>query len=350
MADKALYAVVTAFKSGDRQQARHLIHPLLKQPTSDRWYMAALLSKSPQQARSCLQRALALDPDHDKARERLQQLDLLEADFSPDPAISEADLPPLAALVADDVVLPTEKPFNPHKASVQLADVLQKGGAPPARRQRSIWFYIGVGSALLMSLSATYFVLMVLGSGIPGRIRGIVTGVHPVFVQDATLVYATPVAVVDGTPYYSQPLSEYGDAGATPISAIHGTPVYARPDAVVVVTPSKTRALRLQEPLSDILEPGFAHEYTFEAVRGEELAVGVQFFSFTAQRVGRNVAILSPNDTSAGQACMRDRILQGDNGVAFTCQIHMSGVWKLRLFGREGESSGAYVVALDSFS
>jgi hypothetical protein len=119
---------------------------------------------------------------------------------------------------------------------------------------------------------------------------------------------------------------------------------------VVVVAPAKTQVLTRQQPISDILEPGFAHEYTFYATQGEELAVGIQFFSPTAQRVSRNIAILDPAGRNAEGQCVRDSLLQGDNGVIFSCQIYASGDWQIRLFGREGESSGVYVVAVETFT
>jgi hypothetical protein len=261
-------------------------------------------------------------------------------------------MPSLTDLVADEVIFPTEKPYDPDSARIEMQQRLRETPfkQPQRRRRRSRWFYIAIGSSILMSTSLTYFALMALGSGLPGQIRGLITGIRPVILEpDATLVYATPVAVVDGTPYYGRPLSEIGDANATPVRDINGTPVYARPDAVIVVEPSKSQALQHQQPISDILEPGFAHEYVFDGFQGQELAIGVQFFSPTASRVNRNVVILDPDEVGTDRVCDRDRILEGDNGVAFICQINKTGQWKLRLFGREGESSGAYVVALEVF-
>lgn len=347
MPDAALQPVIEAIKAGDRQQARRLLRPLLRQPTADRWYVAALLSGSSGAARTSLQRALELDPQHEKARQRLAQLAGEEQ-----PEFSEADMPSLTDLVADEVVLPTEKPVDLYHARVELDQRLrqQPFKQPPRRRRRSRWLYVSLGSGLLLSLSLSYFALMALGSGLPGQIRGLITGNRPVVLEaGATPVYATPVAVVDGTPYYVRPLSEIGDAGATPVREINGTPVFALPDAVIVVEPSKSQELVEQQPVSDILEPGFAHEYVFSGFQGQELAIGVQFFSPTANRVNRNVVILDPDEFSAERLCERDRILEGDNGVAFICQINKTGQWKLRLFGREGESSGAYVVALEVF-
>lgn len=350
MPDAELQAVIAALKVGDSRRARARLQPLLRQPSADRWYMAALLCSTPQQAVTALEKALALDPAHQRARRRLIQLQNAQTEHE---TISEADLPPLADLIADEVVIPTEKPYDPQPAAAQFYDMLRERPVRPRRRRRrTAWTYISIISFILLSLSSSYFVLLVLGSGIPGRLRSVFTGIQPVFAPESTIVYATPVAVIDGTPYYARPLEEYGSAltNATPVTEINGTPVYARPDAVVAVVPAKSTELTRQQPISDILEPGFAHEYVFTAELGEELAVGVQFFSPTAQRVGRNVAILDPDERSAEQICTRSQILQGDNGVAFICPVHKAGRWKLRLFGREGESSGAYVVAIEKFA
>lgn len=354
MTDAELQPVIRALQAGNRAQAQALLRPLLHQPSADRWYLAALLSATPERALVALNHALALEPHHERARRRLTQLQgAVEPEAAHD-TIAEEDLPPLAALVADDVVIPVDKPFNPAPVEAQFFETLRSRPLKKQqrKRRRTIWTRIALVSGILLSLSSTYFVLLVLGSGIPGRLRGIVTGVHPIFAPDATVVYATPVAMIEGTPYYGRPLEDYGSASidATPVTEIGGTPVYARPDAVVVVEPVKSAVLTGQQPISDILEPGFAHEYTFTAMQGEELAIGIQFFSPTAQRVSRNVVIIGPNDSSAEGVCQRDHILQGDNGVVFICPVHQSGTWKVRLFGRESESSGAYVIAIEDFA
>ncbi len=353
MADSELHPVITALKAGDSRQARALLQPLLRQPSADRWYMAALLCSTPQQAITALEKALALDPGHERAQKRLDQLQNAVSPQTQHETISEDDLPPLAALIADEVVIPADKPYNPRPAAAQFYEGLREPPVRPRRRRkRTIWTYISIASFISLSLSSSYVVLLVLGSAVPGRLRSVFTGIQPVFAPESTIVYATPVAVIDGTPYYARPLEEYGSAStnATPVTEINGTPVYARPDAVVVVIPAKSTELTRQQAISDILEPGFAHEYVFAAELGEELAIGVQFFSPTAQQVSRNVAILDPDGGDGERFCVRERILQGDNGVAFICPIHKAGQWKLRLFGREGESSGAYVVAIEKFA
>ncbi|MBZ0298969.1 MAG: hypothetical protein K8J31_04465, partial [Anaerolineae bacterium] len=177
------------------------------------------------------------------------------------------------------------------------------------RRKRGTWFYVGIVGSMLLSLSASYFVLLVLGSPIPGRLRSLL-------------------------------------GGAAPVAEIDGVPLDQVPDAVMKIPPSLSKIVTQQEPLAEILEPGIVHEYTFTARAGEEVAIGIQFFSPTAQRVNRNIAILDPEGKDADRLCPRDRILQGDNGAAIICTIHRSGTWQVRLLGREGESSGAYVVSV----
>jgi hypothetical protein len=79
------------------------------------------------------------------------------------------------------------------------------------------------------------------------------------------------------------------------------------------------------------------------------MAVMVQFLSPTANSVSRNVAILDPAGENAEGECLRDSILQGDNGVVLDCRIQRTGVWRVRIFGRDGESTGAYVVSVERF-
>ena len=35
------------------------------------------------------------------------------------------------------------------------------------------------------------------------------------------------------------------------------------------------------------------------------------------------------------------------SGTAFICTIYKGGTWKLQVFGRDGESTGAYVITYD---
>jgi hypothetical protein len=286
---RELKAIRDALESGEKAAARKRLRPLLsQQPSADIWYLAALACETDVQAIKALRHALEHEPLHSQANRMLHRLE----GATPRQA-SSSSLP----------VTPTEP--------------LKEEEIPPLKkvkyhRKRSVWTYIGCGGSILMSLSAVLIVMSYTGSPVLGEIIGFLSGKGPV-------------------------------------REIEGTPVELREDAPLVVTPQQSKNLRAEGTLSDTLDPGYSHEYTFSATRGEELLVGIQFFSPTASRVSRNVAVLDPDGENAERACARDRIIQGDSGLALDCRIHRSGVWRLRIFGREGESTGAYVVSIQRF-
>jgi hypothetical protein len=99
-----------------------------------------------------------------------------------------------------------------------------------------------------------------------------------------------------------------------------------------------------------VLDPGIGHEYFFDVNTGDEISVGIWFVSPTATRVSRNVAILDANNANAESRCQRDTPFgEGDTNVAFSCPINLTGTWKVRVFGIEGESTGAYFITADRF-
>ncbi|MBZ0281775.1 MAG: tetratricopeptide repeat protein [Anaerolineae bacterium] len=70
-----LSEVQSALKQGDRQKAAQILKTLLKErPSADAWVMAARMTNNPDTARQHLQRALALEPKHVKARDMLRDL------------------------------------------------------------------------------------------------------------------------------------------------------------------------------------------------------------------------------------------------------------------------------------
>ena len=293
------FAIIRALDNGEKAQARRLLRPLLeREPTAELWYLAARASEKPQHEIACLERALALDPFHAQSRQRL--LVLRDSQPLPTPAperLTERPLP--------DAPRRTAQPMKPPAAAPAPADLppLKKVGSHRKGGSRRT---LGCLSLLLLSLVSSYFVLLVLGSGIPGQLRALLTGAQP------------PV-------------------------------VSTSPDAVYIIPPSQSKNIKRSETLSDILEPGYTHELRFMAERGEELVVALQFFSPTAQGVGRNVAVFDANGGEARERCLRDSILAGNTGVAFTCTIHTSGEWSLRVYGREGESTGAYFASVERF-
>jgi serine/threonine protein kinase len=181
------------------------------------------------------------------------------------------------------------------------------------KRKRGVWFYVALLALVLMGLTSTFFILMVIGSPIPDQITSILSGKRPVL-------------------------------------DVNGTPVRDIPNIVLTVQPQKTGTLKRNSTVADTLSPGYMHEYTFSVTSGEEIAVGVQFLSPTATRVTQNVAVLKPDGTPAGGQCQQDHILDGDTGIAYDCRIDQSGDWRIRIFGIEGESSGAYAASFQRFN
>lgn len=289
-----LIPIVGAINAGDKPRARALLQSLLKtSPSAEAWYQASRVAEKPEHELVCLQRALGYDPLHREARRRLSEL-------QPTPA---------APVMPDERRTTTERKAaaDSVKAQPKPEDVPLKKAR--RRRKRGTWFYVGIVAAVLLSLSSSYFVMLVLGSPLPGRLRSLL-------------------------------------GAQAPVTEINGVPLDQVPDAVFKIPPARSSEVKQVEPLADILEPGVVHEYTFAARAGEEVAIGIQFFSPSAQRVNRNIGVLDPQGKDAVGQCDRDQILQGDNGAVITCQIDRTGIWQVRILGREGESGGAYVVSV----
>ncbi|NWG16873.1 MAG: hypothetical protein HXY41_09580 [Chloroflexi bacterium] len=307
----SLQPVREAIKAGDKRRARELLRPLLADdPTADTWFLAAQASPTREQAIRFLNRALALDPTHERAGRALSRLS----------APADDALPPLESLVQPPISIP-ETALPPLKKA-------------RAQRRRSSWALVGLAGSLLLSLSLTYAALTALGSPIAAQVRAILGG-GPSQSSEGTPVFGQPRQPDSGAPVIGQP-SGGGDGS-----------IGSSPSSSFVVRPNKSVELKRQQPVSDVLDAGFAHEYTFEAARGEEIAVGVQFLSPTAKKVGMNVAVIGPDGYNAESRCQRDQILTDGSSVAFICTVHQSGIWKLQLFGRDGESTGVYVVTYE---
>lgn len=312
--------VLEAIEKGDIQRARQLLRPLMQNPTADVWYAASFVYDQPEKQLSCLNRALKLDPLHGDARRRLKALRQGEAA----PLEPRLELPPIDLLVEN-----VPKTTSPPPAPKSIWNARN-------RRRRRNWALIGVAGSALLSLSATYFVLTVLGSPIPAQLRSLLTGSQPSNEAVGTPVFGQPSNVQLGDP-------SSGESGGTVVTTNGDN------TNTVVVRVNQSKPLQWEKPLSDVLDAGYAHEYTFIPLMGDEVAIGIQFFSPTATNVGPNVAVLDPLDVNAEQHCERDAIFQDDSGIAFICQINQPGQWKVQILGRQGESTGVYVITVDRF-
>lgn len=339
-----LNAIQTALQSGDKRLARQLLRPLLDTaPTADLWYLASTACESTEQEIGCLRRALKLDPQHPAARPRYKELRS---------TLTVDELPPLEALV--DALPPLEL------LTVAPPSILPKIDAFAIKRQQQRqrdrrWTYLGCIGSLLLSLSSSYFVLTVMGSPIAAQVRQILGGDSPQHSAVGTPVFGIPI--VPTAPSLFDDSQEPPVDGETspnnPANAASGAPPNAASSSSsdsqqFVVQPDKSVHLESGSPVSDVLDPGYAHEYIFEAQQGEEVAIAIQFFSPNAKRVASNVAILDPDGHNAGLACQAETIFTDGSGVAFICQIRQTGAWKLQVFGQADVAAGAYIVTFES--
>lgn len=312
----SLLSIREAIKAGDKTRARELLRPLLKEPTAELWYLAAFACESRDHARQCLNRALVGDPNHQAAKRALHRLES-----------GGQDMPSLEALV------------EPVVAGVPQPAALEPLPRRPVKRQKkgTPWGLVGCGGSILLSLTMSYIVLTYMGSPIIGQVITFLEGGgQPEQGQGTPVFGAPPAGVSSGSG--SNPTGGDGESGGS--SGETTTSHF-------VVKPSKTVELKRQQPASEVLDAGKAHEYTFNVRRGEELAIGIQFLSPNAKKVGANVAVLDPDGKNAESACQRDAILSDGSSVAFICKVYKSGTWKLQVFGRDGESTGVYVVTYE---
>jgi len=294
-ADTLVEALARAWSHGEQRSktvidlwSDHAGRPVIQKPTpgtktADDWVREAAAFSDTSDKIVSLKKALEMEPLHSKANRLLFQLEGAKS------------------MKAD----------NPVPANVRLEELapLKKVNR---QRKRGPWFYIGILAFILSSLSAAFFALSFTGSPIAGQITDMLTGRRAV-------------------------------------NEINGTPVKDIPNVVLTIQPSGAKELRMEQRIADTLDNGVAHEYYFNVNSGDEVTIAVWFVSPTAARVSQNVAILDANGQNAERWCLRDQMFAegGDTNVAFTCQINQSGAWKVRLFGIEGESTGAYFLTAE---
>lgn len=292
-----------ALNAGDKATARALLPPLIKtRPTADLWVMAARACETREDTIKCLRKALALDPYHNRANTLLLKVESMNA-----PTAAEWER------------LTTRE--TPRTA--QPAPTIQK--QIKRKRKMTTWRWITLISFILLGSACSLFTLNMVG-----LIKGVFT--------TATILTGgpTPVAAIEGIP-----LAQIQNAPAI-VPSSHREEIGQR-------SSEDDRAVRTTTggQDTDVLEHGYLHEYTFEATGGSEYAIYVQFLSFAANRVSRNVVVLRPDGTDAGAGCQRGQILEGDNNITLICHIDTAGTWNVRILGRDGESVGVYFIGIE---
>jgi serine/threonine protein kinase len=294
-ADTLVEALARAWSHGEQRSktlidlwSDHAGRPAVEKPlpgskTADDWVREAAALTDTSEKIASLKKALELEPLHSKANRQLFQLEGAKS-MKPDA--------PAPANVRHEELAPLKKVNR--------------------QRKRGLWFYIGILAFVLSSLSAAFFALSFTGAPIAGQITDIIMGRQAV-------------------------------------NEINGTPVKDIPNVVLTIQPRGATELRMAQRIPDTLDNGIAHEYYVNVNSGDEITIAVWFVSPTARHVSQNFAVLDPNGQNAERWCQRDQMFSGsgDTNVALTCQINQSGAWKVRLFGIEGESTGAYFITAE---
>lgn len=283
-------AIRTAIQNGETSRARQMVKAHLKdRPTAEGWYLAAQLADDEERAMLMLRRALELDALHDGANRMLYQLQkgrpIIPEEIQREwnRRIGERDLTAIARR-------PKADRFQRH-----------------AERQRSLT-RIGCGFGVLLMLSTTIFAFRAVG--MLSEAAGFINSLF----------------------------------GHPPVTQLDGMPLANVPDAPLRIAPSMSAQASGQA--MEIVDAGYLHEHIFNAIGGREYAIYVQFVSLNASQVSRNVVITRPDGTDFTRNCQQQRIIQGDNNVAYTCLITQSGRYAVRILGRAGESVGAYFVGV----
>ena len=309
MTDVRLLAVHKAISRGEIQRARKMLKTLVKDlsDNADIYYYGAFVANNARQAEQMLRRALSVDELHSGAN-RLDYI--LRTEGFDTLRITPPDKPRDSGMTITQT----------HK-TLKTEDLLQRQHAINRQhrrgffrnRRRSGWTFL---AWLALSLSSSWLVMLLLGIG---------------------SWFTRPVAELLGAP--------------EPVEMVDGKPVtsYQNPATLSELPASSSGEIERGEAgtTGDVMLDGGLHEYAFEARQGEVLAVAVQFFSPLAENVVDNVAVKDPEGRAAGNRCQRDFILDEKTGVVFICRVDVSGDWLLRIYGREGESSGVYIVSAE---
>lgn len=280
-----LDSIRQALRDDDRVGARRLLTPLLKEnATADVWVLAAHAVDARDRKVAFLKRAIALDPWHNEANRLLlkwEEVKPLSSAHIQEPQIANA-------------TIFEKKP---------LEESIRRGPKKSPRRIR--W---GCVLPLVMSAISAFLTLSMLGM-VPGAVA---LGLRAI-------------------------------GGPERITEINGIPIESLPNAAAIVPASSSGRASNQEV--NVLDHGLLHEYTFDAVAGEEYVGYIQFMSLNAYNASRGVVVMTPDGLIATRSCrmLGDRgIMDGASSVTFECAIDQTGTWKVRILGLEGVSVGAY--------
>lgn len=278
--------------SGDEARARAMLKAHLKQsPTADGWVLAATWTQNREAQIQFLRKALALDAWHTEANRMLHRL--------------EGSAP-------KDAIRP--KTDWDRKTGTMEFKAIDRSKARDLSRdykdRQRLWTQFGCMFGLIFMFFTTGFALRAVGFISMG-------GLNTLLGQMA------------------------------PVTEIDGVPLVDVEDAIYRITPALESEVSNQQ--MEIVDAGYVHQHRFSGQVGEQYAIFVQFLSFNANRVSRNVVIVASDGTDITNRCERETIIAdaGDTGVGFICTLPFTGDYAVRILGRDGESVGAYFIGVE---
>lgn len=292
-----------ALKAKDKDSARDMLRPILKnQPSAEAWYLAALSVDEPERQLGCLRRALQYDALHSGANRMLMQLEGAKRDL---------------------IIFP-ETPVERSERAERLLDTAARKHTKPKNRRRRrrlgclLWFIIS-------SICSMTLVMNLLGvwTGLFGLVGRVSSGVEPL-----TLFDNTPI--------------EY----------------LAYPVNVVPVALSQEYIVDSNSPTLNTLDHGLAHEYAFAGYNGRVYALTIGFVSAAQRDFTRNVAVYDPegNDITESRCQqsalpeeIREQMPMADqlSVLILACPVSITGSYRVKIAGVKDESTGLYVLTVN---
>ena len=298
-ANKRLKAARRLIRQGEQAKARHVLKPVIEQaPTAEAWFVLAVAMETREKAIRCLKASLEIDAWYAPANRMLSELQEVES------------LPETNANVINDQLLLSDLVSD-------LDDVPDAPLSYERITRRSRRRFGCVYGLLLISSITSLLTLSLLGV-VPGGI--------------------TLITLLRG--------------GPQPVTQINQTPIANVPDAALLIEPAMQKQSDADNV--EIIDHGYVHEYSFDAVVGDEFEGYVQFLSFEASNVQQNVVIVDPDGERVPESVCFFRgdsgLLNGDSSANFNCQINMDGTWRVRVLGIRGQSIGTYFLRVERLS
>jgi len=134
--------------------------------------------------------------------------------------------------------------------------------------------------------------------------------------------------------------------GVSPVNEVNGTPIEITSEGLLQIVPAFSKPIPKQEVF--FIDHGYVNEYTFDVVENGAYGIYLQFLSLNAYNLSENTVLIDANGNNVTSQCLEQKISEYDSGIAYSCRAHQSGKWAMRIIGIKGETTGGYIVGLQS--